>query len=116
MLGRQPSHLAWLGNPGNAGSASKWADAKDAAARVGVVRVDVSRAEELEGAFRRVKGLDGLLVQWDFQFSVVSRQISQLAAQERVPAIYENRAQVLAGGLIVRRRFARKLSTGSSLC
>lgn len=102
MLGRQPSHLAWLGNPGNAGSGSNWADAKDAAARVGVdpIRIDVSRAEELEGAFKGVKGLDGLLVQWDFLFSVLSRQIAQLAAQERVPAIYENRTQVLAGGLM----------------
>ena len=44
--------------------------------------------------------MDGLLVQWDFLFSVLSNQIAQLAAQERVPAIYENRAQVLAGGLM----------------
>ena len=102
MLGRQPRHLAWLGNPGNAGSALNWADAKDAAERAGadLVRIDVSRAEELEGAFKRVKGLDGLLVQWDFLFSVQSSQIAQLAAQERVPAIYENRAQILAGGLM----------------
>jgi putative ABC transport system substrate-binding protein len=102
MLGRQPRHLAWLGNPGNSGSVSNWADARDAAARAGVdlARIDVSRAEELEGAFKGVKGLDGLLVQWDFLFSVVSRQIAELAAQERVPAIYENRAQVLAGGLM----------------
>src|ERR1700738_2879253 len=102
MLGHQPRHLAWLGNPGNAGSALNWADAKDAAARVGadLARIDVSRAEELEGAFKGIKGLDGLLVQWDFLFSVLSRQIAELAAQERVPAIYENRAQVLAGGLM----------------
>jgi putative tryptophan/tyrosine transport system substrate-binding protein len=102
MLGRQPRHLAWLGNPGNTGSELNWADAKDAAARAGadLVRIDVSRAEELEVAFKGVKGLDGLLVQWDFLFSFLSSQIAQLAAQERVPAIYENRAQVLAGGLM----------------
>jgi putative ABC transport system substrate-binding protein len=102
MLGRQPRHLAWLGNPGNAGSALNWEDAKDAAARVGadLARIDVSRAEELEGAFKGVKGLDGLLVEWDFLFSTLSTQIAQLAARERVPAIYENRAQVLAGGLM----------------
>jgi putative ABC transport system substrate-binding protein len=102
IIGRQPRHLAWLGNPGNSGSVSNWADAKDAAAGVGVdlARIDVSRAEELEGAFKGAKGLDGLLVQWDFLFSVVSGQIAQLAARERVPAIYENRAQVLAGGLM----------------
>jgi putative tryptophan/tyrosine transport system substrate-binding protein len=102
MLGRQPRHLAWLGNPRNSGSASNWADAEDAAARVGadLARIDVSRAEELEGAFKGFKGLDGLLVQYDFLFSTRSSQIAQLAARERVPAIYENRIQVLAGGLM----------------
>jgi putative tryptophan/tyrosine transport system substrate-binding protein len=103
MLGHQPRHLAWLGNPGNAGSALNWADAKDATTRAGadIARIDVSRAEELDGAFKGVKGSDGLLVQWDFLlFSVLGSQIAQLAVQERVPAIYENRAQVLAGGLM----------------
>lgn len=38
------------------------------------------------------------LVQWDFLSS--SNQIAQLAAQERIQAIYENRLQVLAGGLM----------------
>ena len=60
----------------------------------------MSRAEELEGAFKGIKGVDGLLVQWDFLISIMSNQIAQFAAQERVPAIYENRAQVLAGGLM----------------
>jgi putative tryptophan/tyrosine transport system substrate-binding protein len=102
MIGRQPRHLVWLGNPGNSGSALNWADAKDAAARVDadLARIDVGRADELEGAFKDVKGMDGLLVQWDFLFSTLGNQIAQLAAQERVPAIYENRAQVLAGGLM----------------
>ena len=102
MLGRQPRHLAWLGNPANAGAASNWADAKDAAARVGadLTGIEVSRAEDLEEAFKGIKGVDGLLVQWDFLFSTVSNQIAQLVAQESVPAIYENRAQVLAGGLM----------------
>jgi putative ABC transport system substrate-binding protein len=102
MLGRQPRHLAWLGNPANSGTASNWADAKDAAARAGadIAKIEVSRAEELEGAFKGLKGVDSLLVQWDFLFSIVSNQIAQLAAQERVPAIYENRVQVLAGGLM----------------
>ena len=52
MLGRQPRHLAWLGNPANSGTASNWADAKDAAARAGadIAKIEVSRAEELEGA------------------------------------------------------------------
>jgi putative ABC transport system substrate-binding protein len=88
MLGRQPRHLAWLGNPANSGTASNWADAQDAAARVGadLIRIEVNRAEDLEVAFKGIKGVDGLLVQWDFLLSILSHQIAQLAAQERVPA------------------------------
>jgi putative ABC transport system substrate-binding protein len=102
MIGRQPRHLAWLGNPGNSGTVPNWADAKEAAARLGVdlARIEVSRAEEFEGAFKGVKGLDGLLVQWDFLFAVERNRIAELAAQARVPAIYENRSQVIAGGLM----------------
>ena len=102
MLGRQPRNLAWLGNPGNSGSELNWLDAKDAAARVAadLVRIDVSRAEELEGAFKGAKGLDGLLVQWDFLLSTLSKEITQLAALVRIPAVYENRSPVLAGGLM----------------
>jgi putative tryptophan/tyrosine transport system substrate-binding protein len=101
MIGRQPRHLAWLGNPENSGSVPSWADAKEAAARAGIelTRIDVSRAEQLEGAFK-IKGLDGLLVQFDFLFAVMRSRIAELVAQERVPAIYENRSQVLAGGLM----------------
>jgi ABC-type uncharacterized transport system substrate-binding protein len=102
MIGRQPRHLAWLGNPENSGSVPNWADAKEAAARAGaeLARIDVSRAEQLEGAFKGIKGLDGLLVQFDFLFAVMRSRIAELVAQERVPAIYENRSQVLAGGLM----------------
>jgi putative tryptophan/tyrosine transport system substrate-binding protein len=102
LLGRPPRRLAWLGNPGNAGSAANWGDAKDAATRAGaeLVRIDVSRADELDKAFMAVKDLDALLVQWDFLFAVLRNRIAELAAQTRVPAIYENRTQVLAGGLM----------------
>ncbi len=102
LLGRVPRHLAWVGNPGNAGSEANWADAKDASAQAGanLIRLDVSRANELEKAFMTAKTSDGLLVQWDFLFAVTRKRIADLAAQIRVPAIYENRTQVLAGGLM----------------
>jgi putative ABC transport system substrate-binding protein len=102
LLGRPPHRLAWLGNPGNAGSEANWGDAKDAATRSGaeLVRIDVSRADQLDKAFMAVKDLDALLVQWDFLFAVERSRIAKLAAQSRVPAIYENRTQVLAGGLM----------------
>lgn len=102
MIGHRPRRLAWLGNPRNSGSIPNWADAKEATASAGIdlTKIDVSRPEELEEAFKAVKGLDGLLVQWDFLFAIFRSRIAELAAQARVPAIYENRAQVLAGGLM----------------
>ena len=102
LLGRLPHRLAWLGNPRNAGSEANWTDAKDATAQAGVdlARIDVSRADELDKAFMAVKDSDALLVQWDFLFAVLRNRIAELAAQKRVPAIYENRTQVLAGGLM----------------
>jgi putative ABC transport system substrate-binding protein len=65
-----------------------------------LVRIDLGQAEGLEKAFHKARGLDGLLVQWDFLFSILASEIAQRAAQERIPAIYENRAQVVAGGLM----------------
>jgi len=102
LLGRQSRRVVWLGNPGNAASEANWGDARDAAARVGVEigRIDISRADEFEQAFSAVKNSDALLVQWDFLFAVERSRIAKLAAQSGVPAFYENRAQVLAGGLI----------------
>jgi putative ABC transport system substrate-binding protein len=102
LLGRLPRRLAWLGNPANAGSEANWTDAKDATAQAGVdlTRIDVSRADQLDEAFIAVKDSDALLVQWDFLFAVLRNRIAELAAQTRVPAIYENRTPVLAGGLM----------------
>src|SRR5437868_1293678 len=65
-----------------------------------LVRLDVSRADELEKAFMTAKGTGALLVQFDFLFAMMRKQIAELAAQTRIPAIYENQAQALAGGLM----------------
>jgi putative ABC transport system substrate-binding protein len=102
LLGHVPRDVAWLGNPGNAGSEANWADAKGATAQTGanLVRIDVSRPDELEKAFMRTKGAGALLIQWDFLFAVMRKRIAELATQTRLPAVYENRAQVSAGGLM----------------
>jgi putative ABC transport system substrate-binding protein len=102
LLARPPRRLAWLGNPGNVGSPSGWTDAQDAAARIGaeLLRIEVSEAAQLDEAFKAVNAADALMVQWDFLFAVERYRIAGLAARARVPAIYENRTQVLAGGLI----------------
>ena len=102
LLGRAPRRLAWLGNPGNAGSEANWADARDAAASIGseLIRVDVSTAREIDRAFGTLKGRDALLVQFDFLFAVERKRVAALVAQQRLPAVYENRMQAQGGGLM----------------
>ncbi|MFI5324730.1 MAG: ABC transporter substrate-binding protein [Candidatus Rokuibacteriota bacterium] len=102
LLGRPPRRLAWIGNPGNTGSEANWTDARDAGTRIGsdVIRVNVSTASDLDRAFDTVKGRDALLVQFDFLLAVEKGRVAVLVARQRLPAIYENRSQALAGGLM----------------
>lgn len=102
LVSRPLQHLAWLGNPGNASSEASWADARDAAAKFGseLSRFNVSSADDIDRAFNGLKGRDALLVQYDFLLSTERRRVAAFAAQLRLPAIYENRMQTLAGGLM----------------
>src|SRR5215213_372503 len=103
LLGRVPLRLAYLGNPGNLAIEADWADARDAAGKIGgdLVRLEVSPASELDPAFGSLQDdTDAVLVQWDFLFSVMRRQIADLAMHKRLPAAYGNRSHVLAGGLM----------------
>jgi putative ABC transport system substrate-binding protein len=102
LLGRQPRRLAWLGNPANAATADNWTDAKDAAAKLGVelMRVEVSKPDQLDIAFDGLKDRDALLVQWDFLLYSLRKRVVELVAQRRLPAVYEFRGYVLEGGLL----------------
>jgi putative ABC transport system substrate-binding protein len=102
VLGRPPRRLAWIGNPRNTGSEANWADARDSAGRVGseIVRIDLRTARDIERGFETAKGRDAILVQFDFLIAVEKQRIAALAARYRLPAIYENRTQVVAGGLM----------------
>lgn len=102
LLGRRPQRLAWFGNPNNAGSDANWRDARDAAERAGrsIRRIDVGSAADIQQALTTLEGIDALLVQYDFLMAVESKRVAGLALAKRVPAVYENRMQVLDGGLI----------------
>jgi len=102
LLGRPTLRLAWLGNPANAGAASNWADAKHAAEKLGadLIRVELSTAEHLDSTFESVKDRDALLVQWDFLLFSLRKRIVELAAQHRLPAVYEYRGYAVEGGLL----------------
>lgn len=102
LLGRPPRRLAWIGNPGNTGSEANWADARDAAAKVGseVIRVNVSTVGDLDRAFDALKSRDALLVQFDFLLAVQKQRVAAHVARVRLPTVYENRSQATAGGLM----------------
>jgi putative tryptophan/tyrosine transport system substrate-binding protein len=102
LLGRQPHRLAWLGNPANPGAAFNWTDTKDAAGKLGadLIRVEVSKPDELDGAFDALGDRDALLVGWDFLLYSLRKRIAELALQRRLPAIYEYRGHVVEGGLL----------------
>jgi len=102
LLGHQPRRIAWLGNPGNAGSRSSWHDAEDAATKFGadVTRVEVRETEDLDGAFEALRDRDAVLVQYDFLLFSLRKRVAELAAQRRLPAAYENRGHVVEGGLL----------------
>jgi putative ABC transport system substrate-binding protein len=102
LLGQPPRRLVFMGNPGNTSFGAQWRNAKEEAAKIGadIVRADVSAPGDLEGAFRDLAGRHALLVQWDFLLVGLSSRIAELAVQHRLPAIYEQRMPVLAGGLM----------------
>ena len=64
--------------------------------------VEVDAADELEGAFAAMtrEGAEALLMVYSPFFTPHRRRIVELAAQHRLPGIYEFRAQVVAGGLM----------------
>jgi putative ABC transport system substrate-binding protein len=102
LLGRHPQRLAFLGNPSNTSFALSWAHIHNEAARVGaeVVRADVEAAADLDGVFAKLVDRDALLVHFDFLLTGLRSEIAQRAARLRVPAIYEQRREVAAGGLL----------------
>ena len=64
--------------------------------------VEVDTADELEGAFAAMTraGAEALFVFNSPFFFTHVRRIVELAAQHRLPGIYESRAHVVAGGLM----------------
>jgi putative tryptophan/tyrosine transport system substrate-binding protein len=98
--------IAYLSNPTNPIFADAEAREVQAAARVLGMRIlmlNASTPNEIEAAFESLIQLqaDALLVGGDPFFGVTQRdQLVALAARHRVPAIYDRRENVEAGGLI----------------
>jgi putative ABC transport system substrate-binding protein len=98
------SQIAVLSNSGNPGPPSAWKEALAAAATLGVnlQHIEVRSARDFDGAFAAMtRGrAEALIVIQDAMFDSAPYRIVQLAASNRIPAVYGPRITVDAGGLM----------------
>jgi putative tryptophan/tyrosine transport system substrate-binding protein len=98
------SHVAVLFNPVDASKALDWTQLQAASRMVGVrlLPLEVQDADAIERAFATMlRGRVDALITVDDVFTLQHRtQIVTMAAQHQLPAIYELKALVAAGGLM----------------
>jgi len=101
---RQPREVAVLWNPAYKGMTARFEEAKTSAPAVGmnVFSLEVRDAREMEAAFDAVsrKRPDALLLLADPLTTSLRARIVEFAREKRLPAIYETREFVEAGGLM----------------
>jgi putative ABC transport system substrate-binding protein len=97
--------IAFLVNPTNA--AATEAEMKEMQSAAGLLNLrllvlNASTASEIEAAFESslLERAGALVVSGETLFSAQRNQLVTLAARRRVPAIYQTRADAMAGGLI----------------
>lgn len=100
-----PKRIGLLLNPRNRAAADRTERLVREAARAKEVEVPVltaSTPREIEAAFAAFaeRQVDGLLIGNDAYFNAQRALFIELAAHRKMPAIYESRAAVAAGGLI----------------
>jgi len=96
--------VAILGNAENSYNQQLWEDTQPASGTLGLdlFAIMMSGPGELSTAFAKIAEdhADAVIVLSDATFNSVRREIAQLAAEKRVPAMYEAREFVEAGGLM----------------
>ena len=104
VLARQSRSLAVMWNPSYSGMAARFRDAQSAAPAIGldVRSLEVRDLREMEAAFDAVARArpDGLVLLVDPLTLSLRARIIEFARVERLPAIYETREFVEAGGLM----------------
>jgi putative tryptophan/tyrosine transport system substrate-binding protein len=102
LSGRAPRRVAYVLNPRSANHLAFWADASQAASKIGaeIVRADLAGPAELAPLFHSFAGRDAVLVAHDFLLVGLRREMAELASHGRLPVMYENRDHVAAGGLV----------------
>jgi putative ABC transport system substrate-binding protein len=98
------SRVALLKNPGNPASAPQLREAETAAQALGM-RLQILEArspEDIDRAFAAMarKRASALVVLTDAIFTNQRRQIAELAAEQRLPAVYGHLEHAEAGGLL----------------
>jgi putative tryptophan/tyrosine transport system substrate-binding protein len=98
------SRIALFANMSNAVSPPQWEETKMAARSLGseAELLDVRSRDDVGRAFETAVGrhVDALLVAFDGLFQANTRMIVELAARNRLPAIYVGREFIEAGGLM----------------
>jgi putative tryptophan/tyrosine transport system substrate-binding protein len=98
------TRVAILINLTNPRASEHWRESKVAGDRLGLEMhpIRINDLTKLDAQFAEVKdaGVDALAVPADAQFDARREQIVQLAADYRLPAIYEHKPFVEAGGLL----------------
>jgi len=98
------SRIALFANMSNAVSPPQWEETKTAARSLGseAELLDVRSRDDVSRAFETAVGrhVDALLVAFDGLFQANTRMIVELAARNRLPAIYVGREFIEAGGLM----------------
>ena len=98
------SRIALFANMSNAVSPPQWEETKTAARSLGseAELLDVRSRDEVGRAFETAVGrhVDALIVAFDGLFLANTRMIAELAARNRLPAIYVGREFIEAGGLM----------------
>jgi putative ABC transport system substrate-binding protein len=98
------SRIALFANMSNAVSPPQWEETKTAARSLGseAELLDVRSRDDVSRAFETAVGrhVDALLVAFDGLFQADTRMIVELAARNRLPAIYVGREFIEAGGLM----------------
>ena len=96
--------VAFLVNPANRGNMLQLEAARQAAPtlRIELVAVEAQAAAEIESAFAAMERehANALFVPADPVFGQTSLQIAELAAKQKLPAIYQGREYVEVGGLL----------------
>lgn len=98
------SHVGVLANPGSSSYTSLQQELAAGAQKIGLklTRADVRSPQEIGAAFDLLKRerVEGLIVVHEALIVANRRQITELAAKHRIPAIYGTRDYLEAGGLM----------------